>query len=85
MRKIGESMGWLDFAHYMSEKAHELAGSNGPMVFVLPDGREIRFSGIDVHFLDFPNRRGDTEFTDTGFRINLIDAEIRKKENHEES
>lgn len=77
MRNLNSSMNWMSFARKMSESAHQLSSSSCPMVFVLPDGREILFSDIKVEIFDYKGKRGGTEFDSVGFRVNLLDAEVR--------
>ena len=77
MKNPHDSMNWMSFAKKMSESALQLSSSECPMVFVLPDGKEILFSDIKVEMFDYKGKRGDTEFDSVGFRVNLLDAEVR--------
>ena len=78
MRRSEDSMDWMSFADRMRAVAQTLSSSDCPMVLVLPDGREIRFSDVDVDTFGYRGKRGDAEFDSVGFRVKLLDAEIRE-------
>lgn len=74
------SMGWMDFANKISEIAWSLAGSNVPVVFELPDGKEIRFHDIKVTLFKYPQAAGGG--TSYGLRVHLLeDDEKHETEN----
>lgn len=85
MRNLEHSMSWMSFSQKMSNVAHQLSSSDCPMVFVLPDGREISFADIDVQMFNYKGRRGDTEFDSIGFRVKLLDAQEHNAPSAKES
>jgi len=77
VRNVEDSMDWMSFSSKMKQEAYQLSSSVCPMVFVLPDGREIRFSDIEVGMFNYKGKRGDAEYDGIGFRVNLLGAEVR--------
>ena len=77
MKNVESSMDWMSFSSKMKQVAYQLSSSACPMVLVLPDGREIRFTDINVDTFDYKRKRGDTEYTSIGFKVNLLGAEVR--------
>lgn len=69
-------MDWMSFSDKMKQVACRLSKSACPMVLVLPDGREIRFTDINVDMFDYKGKRGDIEYTSIGFKVNLLGAEV---------
>ena len=76
MRNVESSMDWMSFSNKMKQVACRLSSSACPMVLVLPDGREIRFTDINVDTFDYKGKRGDTEYTSIGYKVNLLGAEV---------
>lgn len=72
MKNIESCMDWLSFSDKMKQSACQLSSSDCPMVFVLPNGIEIRFTDINVDMFDYKGKRGDTEYTGIGFKVNLL-------------
>lgn len=76
MKNVESSMDWLSFSDKMKQSACRLSSSACPMVLVLPNGTEIRFIDINVEMFDYKGKRGDTEYTSIGFKVNLLGAEV---------
>lgn len=76
MRNVESSMDWMSFSNKMKQVAWQLSSSACPMVLGLPDGREIRFADIEVGMFNYKGKRGDTEYTSIGFKVNLLGAEV---------
>lgn len=76
MKNVESSMDWMSFSNKMKQVACQLSSSACPMVLVLPDGREIRFTDIEVGMFNYKGKRGDTEYTSIGFKVNLLGAEV---------
>lgn len=76
MRNVESSMDWMSFSNKMKQVACQLSSSACPMVLVLPDGKEIRFTDIEVGMFNYKGKRGDTEYTSIGFKVNLLGAEV---------
>ena len=69
------SMGWLEFRGAMAPYASSLNSSNCPMVFVLPDGKEVRFDDVEIDLVPITLRRGDAEYPAYEYHVKLIKQE----------
>lgn len=66
------SMGWMEFAHKVEMLAHCLNDSNCPMVFILPDGKEVRFNDVKVELAPIEVKRGDSVCLSYEYHVELL-------------